>query len=310
VSKPPNHYVQVIRSAALTNCPLLFPALSLNDYRLQGCDRHLVVKYAEDQHKKKDRRGQMGNGMSNSSGMDELMSQDGRDPYFYPRSRMPQNMYRNQQGSQMLMGHNSTGIDSQYLPPSSGGYPPSRGNGKNTGSSSMSGDSSPLNSLDWYGQMPQMVYDNQMVHNQTQMHNQTLGYDQQLNINQHIMAQNQSQQRAGQGVIYMRPTRSVQEPGYNSSVTLIISSLPQHADIALLHDLCAPYGQIISAQVDVDPSNSQLDVANGRGGCSGRGRVQMANMSQAQYATQALNGAIIFEGGRPLQVINYYVLLS
>lgn len=102
----------------------------------------------------------------------------------------------------------------------------------------------------------------------------------------------------------MRPTRSAQEPGYNSSVTLIISSLPQHADIALLHDLCAPYGQIISAQVDVDPSNSQLDVANGRGGCSGRGRVQMANMSQAQYATQALNGAIIFEGGRPLQVIH------
>lgn len=243
----------------------------------------------------------MGNGSmsNNSSGMDELMNQDGRDPYFYPRSRMPPTMYRNQQASPMLMGQHSPGIENQYLSSTSGGYAPSRVSGKNSVTSSMSGDSSPLNSLDWYGQMPQMVYDNQMVHSQTQMHNQALGYNQ---INQHMMAQGQSQQRANQGVVYMRPSRSAQETGYNSSVTLIVSSLPQHADIALLHDLCAPYGQIISAQVDVDPSNSQLDVANGRGGCSGRGRVQMASLSQAQYATQALNGAIIFEGGRPLQV--------
>lgn len=278
---------------------LFFSALSLNDFRLQGCDRHLVVKYAEDQHKKKDRRGQMGNGnmSNNSSGMDELM-QDGRDNFYYNRSRMAPTMYRNQQASPMLMGQHSSGLDSPYHSSTSGGYQPSRGNGKNAGSSSMSGDTSPLASLDWYGQMPQMVYDNQMVHSQSQMHNQSLGYDQ---INQHMMAQGQSQQRSGQGVVYMRSARAVQEPAYNS-VTLIVSSLPQHADIALLHDLCAPYGQIISAQVDVDPSNSQLDVANGRGGCSGRGRVQMASLSQAQYATQALNGAIIFEGGRPLQV--------
>ena len=38
-------------------------ALSLNGYQPPGSDRHLVVKYAEDQHKKKDRRAQMEMGM-------------------------------------------------------------------------------------------------------------------------------------------------------------------------------------------------------------------------------------------------------
>ena len=220
-------------------------------------------------------------------------------------------MYRGQQSPSMPMSHNLSGMESQYNPSMSGGYPASRNIGKNVGSSSMSGDASPINSLDWYGQMPQMVYDGQMVHNQSQMHNQAIGYDQH-SANQQMMSQQQGQgqqgqgqqQRAGQqGVVYMRSPRVMQqETGYNNSATLVVSALPQHVDVALLHDLCSPYGQIISAQVDVDPNSAQ-DSAGGRGACSGRGRVQMANLSQAQYATQALNGAIIFEGGRPLQVI-------
>lgn len=165
------------------------------------------------------------------------------------------------------------------------------------------------NSLDWYGPMPQMVYDSQMANVQTQLHNQSLGYDQ-LSMNQHMMSQGQGQSQQhpsqgpgpGQGTIYMRSPRVVQEAGYIGSVTLVIGFLPQHADVALLHDLCAPYGRIISAQIDVDNSNAPDD-SSVRGGCSGRGRVQMAGLSQAQYATQALNGAIIFEGGRPLQVL-------
>lgn len=285
---------------------VLSTALSLNDFRLQGCDRHLVVKYAEDQHKKKDRRGQMGGGhpFNNSNGGDDQMFQDGREPNFYSRNRMSPVMYRNQQTPSMLMNHNPSGNDNQYVPPSAIGYPASRNISKNIGSSSMAGDASTINTGDWYGQMPQMVYDGQMVHNQSQMHNQAIGYDPH-SVSQHTMTQGQSQQRTGQGVVYMRPTTvGQQETGYSSSVTLLVSALPQHADIALLHDLCAPYGQIISAHVDVDPSSSHRDGATVRGACSGRGRVQMAGMAQAQYATQALNGAIIFEGGRPLQVIS------
>jgi hypothetical protein len=230
--------------------------------------------------------------------------QEPRDPYFYSRSRVPSGMFRSQQPAPMQMGLNHMPQipgNSSYLSSISTGYPSSRG-GKNMPSSMSSSPGS--NSLDWYGPMPQMVYDSQMANVQTQLHNQSLGYDQQ-SMNQQMMGQGQSQQHQsqsqGQGTIYMRSPRVVQEAGYIGSVTLVIGFLPQHADVALLHDLCAPYGRIISAQIDVDNSNSPDD-AGVRGGCSGRGRVQMAGLSQAQYATQALNGAIIFEGGRPLQV--------
>lgn len=268
-----------------------------------------MVKYAEDQHKKKDRRGQPPGSPSGMTMMDSMVmmdKQESRDPYFYSRSRFPTGMYRSQQPAPIQMGLNHMSQipgNSNYLSSISTGYPSSRG-GKSMPSSMSSTPGS--NSLDWYGPMPQMVYDNQMANVQTQLHNQSLGYDQQ-SMNQQMMSQGQSQQHPsqsqgqGQGTIYMRSPRVVQEAGYIGSVTLVIGFLPQHADVALLHDLCAPYGRIISAQIDVDNSNTSDD-AGVRGGCSGRGRVQMAGLSQAQYATQALNGAIIFEGGRPLQV--------
>lgn len=260
-----------------------------------------MVKYAEDQHKKKDqnsRRGLMGPGgpmgmnmMDNMGMMNDHMKQD-----FYSRQqqRMPPTMYRNQQSSPMQlgqMGGHNPGGNQGFNPPSGGGYSSGRGLEKNMGSSSTSNP----NSLDWYGQMPQMVYDNQMAN--AQMINQSLGYDQH-SIDHHMMGQSQQRSGQNQGNLYMRSPRSSQEPGYSSSVTVVIGCLPQHADVALLHDLCAPYGRIISAMIDVD-TNSGSD---GGSRSSGRGRVQMAGLSQAQYATQALNGAIIFEGGRPLQV--------
>lgn len=102
----------------------------------------------------------------------------------------------------------------------------------------------------------------------------------------------------------MRSPRAVQEATYSGSVTLVISNLPSHADVALLHDLLAPYGRILSAQIDVVDSTSQDRVPLSRSGgmCSGRGHAQIAGLAQAQYAMQALNGAIIFEGELPLQV--------
>lgn len=36
--------------------------------------------------------------------------------------------------------------------------------------------------------------------------------------------------------------------------------------------------------------------------CSGRGNVQMEGLESAHLALQALNGAILFEGSRPLTV--------
>lgn len=279
----------------------------MNGFQPPGCDRHLLVKYAEDQHKIKDRRRQTGGMLGGPMGMNMMdgmammdMKQDIRDPYFYNRPRNPSTMYP-RQSSPINMGQMShlLGGNQLYLPATVGGYPSSRGIGKNMSSSSMTGSSnSNTNSLDWYGQMPQMVYDNQMSnghHAQSQ-----LGYDQR-SIGQQMGGQSQRQGQGQRNAYASSPRGASQEPGYSGSVTLIIGCLPEHADVALLHDLCAPYGRIISAVVDLD-TNSISEGAGARGGCTARGRVQMAGLSHAQYATNALNGAIIFEGGRPLEV--------
>jgi hypothetical protein len=213
-------------------------------------------------------------------------------------------MYNNQSNPIQLV-HSPVG-NQVYLPATSVVYSPRVG-GKTMSSPGMSPAMSPsTGSMDWFGQMPQMVYDGQIVttHNQ-QIHNQAMSYEQ-MSLEHQMMAHNQrnnQQQQQQQGTLYMRSPRAAQEPGFSGSVTLVIQGLPAHADVALLHDLCAPYGRILSAQIDVDASAPiPQDGQQRTGMCSGRGRVQMAGLAQAQYATQALNGAIIFEGGRPLQV--------
>jgi RNA recognition motif. (a.k.a. RRM, RBD, or RNP domain) len=266
-----------------------------------------MVKYAEDQNKKKDRRAQVlggmqGMNMMDNMGMMEGLKQDHRDPYHFTRSRAPSNPYRGQQTSPMPMQSTHMPINNlnqiyHSSPPQS--YPSSRGS-KNAGS----GLSSPQGAggLDWYGQMSPMVYDNHMNSSHTQLHNQSMGYSTHHGI-QPMMSEEPSNQRQNYNLIqggqyqYSRGPSDGGRPQDNS-VTLLIGYLPQHADVALLHDLCSPYGRILSAQIDIDNSNPSDE------SCSGRGRVQMAELSQAQYATQALNGAIIFEGGRPLQVTN------
>ena len=276
-----------------------------------------MVKYAEDQHKKKDRRGlSIGNssGMNAMEGTGIIMGNgklDPRDPFYYSRSRVPTNMYRSQQPAPMqmnMMNSNNSGMNYQNTSPP--GYPSSRNGGKSMTSSMPSLSNG--TSIDWYGQMPQMAYNSPMgkVHPQSYSQ-QSMSYD------QHMLGLGQPQQRHNtqiqnqnptQGSVYTRSPGFEEDASYSPGITIIISFLPQHADVALLHDLCAPYGRIINAQIDMDNISPE---DNSRGGCSGRGRVQMASHSQAQYATQALNGAIIFEGGRPLQVAtDSYLALS
>jgi hypothetical protein len=95
----------------------------------------------------------------------------------------------------------------------------------------------------------------------------------------------------------------------NSPVTLNVSNLPQHTDGAMLHELFSAYGKVLLAQVDMlDPNKSNearlaVNSNNGKPVCSGKGRVQLQNASQADYAVQSLNGAVIFENSGPIQVI-------
>jgi hypothetical protein len=61
-----------------------------------------------------------------------------------------------------------------------------------------------------------------------------------------------------------------------------VHNLHPQADAALLHELFAPYGKILSAQVETERGTGR----GGGGLCTGRGRVQMAGFAQAEYAAQ------------------------
>jgi len=250
-------------------------ALSLNGFRPPGSDRFLVVKYAEDQHKKNVRRNPMpGQALD---GRDHLKV-DVRDQQYYAYSQT--RMMYDQSGMLARGGASAPGIMyAQPVSPSMS-YMMQRG-GKGLGPN----DPNTIAMADWFG--GGIPYGAQGV-----MPTGSIGYDPMTEYS-----------AAAQGTIFLRSPRLVHEGGYSGSVTLSISNLPSHADVALLHDLFAPYGRVLSAQIDVNPN----DNGNDRGGlCSGRGLIQMAGLAQAQYSTQALNGAVISEGGYPLQVSIVY----
>lgn len=248
------------------------------------------MKYAEDLHQKFDRMemgismGMMGGPMSdggNRTGKLDMRDMRDMDPYGYPRGRdtLPGSMYRGQQGQQgggMMMGHQA------YMPSGSVVYS-SAGRG-------VKGSPADGMMVDWYGQMPQVVYNPHLAGASQEMYDQM--------ALEHMMTQgggNMGQQRSP----YMRPPmpQESSSSSTNVTITITIGNLPYNADLALLHDLFSPYGRIISAQIHdsepgADPNNAHC----------GRGRIHMSFLAQAQYATQALNGATIFEGGKPLQV--------
>lgn len=89
-------------------------------------------------------------------------------------------------------------------------------------------------------------------------------------------------------------------------VTLVISNLPCHADVALLHDLIAPYGRILSAQIEMVGKERSDGKKKSDSKCTGKGHVQIAGLTAAQNATEALNETALSEGSTPLAVCIKY----
>ena len=86
---------------------------------------------------------------------------------------------------------------------------------------------------------------------------------------------------------------------YTEVVNVHVVSIPSNADVALLYDLFAPYGRVISAEIGeiaaaLDPTGGGMYTRNGT--------VQIEGLESAHLALRALNGAILFEGLRPLIV--------
>lgn len=253
----------------------------MNGYRINDSDRTLVVKYAENQQKKKEKKFvydialpvQM-NSYNNAS-IKTVYEMD--DPYYYDNiARIPPNAAT----TPYAMGGPGYFYESNDM---------QRRNYYNKGTNSMN---------------PQLVNSPQSIRQPDDHHwyQQTMpihvGYDNRSspafnNMNAHYGAMPEV---SGPSTIGHSVMKSPHQDQYGQgTVTLVILNLPSHADVASLHDLLSPYGRIV---------NAQIDVAAG-GICSGRGQVQMANLLQAQYAIQALSGTILSEAGQPLQIFLY-----
>jgi RNA recognition motif-containing protein len=110
---------------------------------------------------------------------------------------------------------------------------------------------------------------------------------------EHLTMDRYSQHHRTTGTIYMNSPRHGLDKRYSGCICLHVAALPSTVDVALLHDLFAPFGRIVSAHVFVDESGSMY---------SGRAQVHIEGLEAAHLALQALNGAVLFEGSRPLLV--------
>ena len=259
-------------------------ALRMDGYRFPGSDRVLAVKFAEDLQQKFDRDG------SNSTGT--YMGGPGGMTNNH-QGRIPNDMYRGQPTGSGGMGMNRGMMNSMYMPSH---LSSSRGKGSSSNSN-----------MDWYGQQSRMMYDSHLPDGLPPGASNVGSMYEQMAMERMIA---RIDEEANRRIAHMQssPRTMPPEPGYGSSnnsmsnnnvVTISISCLPHNADLTLLHDLFSPYGRISSAEIEDSPTNTLDPKQNAH---SGRGRVQISGLAQAQYAQQALHGAIIFEGGRPLQV--------
>lgn len=338
---------------------LCFLALTLNGCQLEGSSRPLVVKYAEDQHKKKEltrlhnltlntafrggpqqggQPGQMQNQNKQFRGPGENHHQMKQPPQqnevvnhpFYYQSQNMANMYNNPQPpSPMQMVHSPINSNQMYLPPNAATSPVhdfnKRGNKPRKGfgfeSPTMASAPAPVGNWGFPQQLPYIpstlppppaLHPNQSVDMNNfaaspHLHGVPISVLPSPQNQQFGARNNRNGGFPGQVPSPLNmpyngnPGAPVAAPANFSSpnnVTISVSNLPPNADVNLLHEIFSNYGKITSAQIDDSPVSR---VSNGAPRQS-RGRLQMANISQAESAVQALNGAVVFEGGPPLQV--------
>lgn len=103
---------------------------------------------------------------------------------------------------------------------------------------------------------------------------------------------------ANTSAMYMSSPRTSLQSSQMEIVSLHVANLPSHVDVALLLDIFAPYGRIVSAKVE----DNTVDVQSGVERFSGSGVVQMEGLQSAYIATHSLSGAILYKGGRPLSI--------
>lgn len=233
-------------------------ALSKDGTVLDDQEKPVAVKYAEDHRKKKEGKGlksfkQRNKGL-NSPRHAKVLNDEHQGNYFYD-------------GNQVMAGlggaHVITHTSGQAYTPTAHGlaYGHSMKYGNNLTSSYIP---------DWT----------------QQQQDQGLLYE-------HLTIDQYSQHHRQAGTVYLKSPRHGINTRHTGCICLHVAALPSNVDVALLHDLFAPYGRVVSAQVFTDESGSI---------CSGRAQIHIEGLEAAHLALQALNGAVLFEGSRPLIV--------
>lgn len=229
---------------------------ALNGYQLDGADRPLIVKYAEEQRVKGTSflppSSPIGRHVNGSSGN-----------YQFPSSYAP-------------TGHPYQGVDGQaFLPVTVSmpyGYPMKYTTMQPT--MAVAGE--------WYPPVYCMTPTAHLL-----PHAHGLAYEQLDQRQFHP----QSPRTAPPGAVYMAAPRPASDAAYNGSVTVILNRLPPNADVAMLHDLFSPYGRILSAHVDTEDA---VGGDGRRGSHYTRAYIQMESIGQAQNAVQAISGSMLF----------------
>jgi hypothetical protein len=315
-------------------------ALSLDGCQLEGSSRPLGVKYAEDQHKKKELSRLHHLTIANAfrsmdikipapkpDGIDTLNS-----PLFYQQQALDP-IYTEHSPLGMGMGgpvHSSGGQNNWYSNMQQLSYMQSAGLSKNNHLGSLSMDMATFNQPQHLhaSLSPTMIGSHSMS---SPISSNSLTINSHGSNQYHLLALPQGFAGLSPKVLSVgtmnaeaAPMHAMGFPAFstpsfhhlppfsspNQYPTLIISNLPNMANVNLLYELCSPYGRIVSADLEdsakprppSDPSSSFL--------ASACGKVVMENPSQAEAAMRALHGLRLHSTGPALQVSLHGSLLD
>lgn len=99
---------------------------------------------------------------------------------------------------------------------------------------------------------------------------------------------------------HQNPGKAAAAPQQGQPVTVSISNLPRDTAARNIQGLVSQYAEVL----DVHMEEQFFDGPGGRGGSTGmnRARLVLGNVAQAEKVIRTLNGAVLFEGVPPAQV--------
>lgn len=284
--------------------------MALSGCELEGSSRPLVVKYAEDQHKKKElsrlqtlttnayrMNNMMGNNYNQRPAM-ELKPNSMSQPYYFQQGMNP-SMYNPQSPVVSNSMYMPSPVASNYKGPSN-----SRKSGMPQNPYEMQ---MPETTPPWYNAIPpQMTYmpGNMSPHMIDQRSPHLAPMGEMDNAHLHQMSMSMMNSLTGSPPQTNRRTSArgqiAMDSGFGSMgefVTLTISNLPTQISPNSLADMFSRYGRVTQCHLE--------QVSSGRNGrLSLVGKVQMDDLAQADFAAQVLNGSCLIEGTMPIQVKN------